>query len=128
MAPPLTCNLAPGVVVPMPTKVSVVAPFTPLMLPSTRQLLQFTCARAPTALALVRLPAPTLARAPITTLLAPVLLASPAWNPRNVLLSPVVLTCPAPVPKKALLLAAELKPALLPKKELLVPAVFVWPA
>ena len=55
MAPPLTCNLAPGAVVPIPTKVSAAAPLTPLILPRTSELFWLTCASAPMAVALVRL-------------------------------------------------------------------------
>ena len=70
-----TCNFAAGVGVPMPTFVSAVAPFWPLML-QYETIAAIHRASVPSAVAL-RLPAPTLARAPILTLLAPLPLVSP---------------------------------------------------
>src|SRR5579864_82957 len=51
-----------GAVVPIPTKVSAPAPFTPLMLPRTMVLLAVTWALAPIAVALLRAAEPTLAK------------------------------------------------------------------
>lgn len=48
------CNRANGAVSPIPTLVSAVALLTPLMLPSTKELLAVTSENAPIAVALVR--------------------------------------------------------------------------
>ena len=50
---PTTCRRVLGAVVPMPTLVSAVAPFTPLICPSTILLLCVTIACAPIAVAFV---------------------------------------------------------------------------
>ena len=51
--PPVTSNFAFGVVVPIPTSVSAVAPFAPLMPPKTSELLCETYALAPIAVVFV---------------------------------------------------------------------------
>src|SRR5260370_21158421 len=61
------CRRAIGAVVPIPTFVSAMAELTPLMLPSTSELLWLTLAFAPMAVAFVT-PAVPSARKPITVL------------------------------------------------------------
>jgi hypothetical protein len=51
---PCTSSFAAGAVVPIPTNVSAFAPFTPLMLSSTSELLCVTVAKAPMAVTLLR--------------------------------------------------------------------------
>src|SRR5580700_9140998 len=75
LALPCTSSFAAGAVVPIPTRVSAVAPFTPLILPSTMALLAVTCALAPIAVALLRAGWPE---------------SGPAFAPRAVLFDPVV--------------------------------------
>jgi hypothetical protein len=76
---------------PIPTFTLLVAPFTPLTDPSTRQLLQSTREFAPIAVALLRLPADALASAPKAVLELPLVLAESALYPIPVLLVPTVL-------------------------------------
>jgi hypothetical protein len=86
---PFTSSGLVGEVVPMPTLVLALAPFTPLMLPSTRLLLAETKAFAPMAVALVSVPVLKAALAPMAVLYPPVIeLASnvtPAIVPNAVL-------------------------------------------
>src|SRR5882672_1376828 len=153
LAVPTMCSLDCGAVVPMPTFVSAVAPFTPLILPSTSELLCVTIACEPMAVALTTM---GLVRvdAPSNVFLSPfaftvVVKSAPA--PTNVFNRPLELDCPAPDPKKELemptpredtpkLFKPALKPkkvlslpdalacpAWKPKKEFLLPDVFAWP-
>jgi hypothetical protein len=96
---PTTVSRSPGVVVPIPTLVSAVAPLTPLMLPRTRLSLWATSARYPMAVALV-IPAAPWDTAPTKLLLSSVVLLTPAKYPTKELLSPVVLLEPASCPMK----------------------------
>ena len=81
---PSTSRVEAGAVVPMPTLVSAVAPFTPLMLPSTSVLLAVTSALAPMAVVFVRVPVEGPALNPSPVLLLPVVLATRAARPSAV--------------------------------------------
>lgn len=83
MLPPVTSNFAFGAVVPIPTLVSAVAPFTPLRLPNIKELLVVAVALAPIAVAFVRLAAPTSVPSPSIVMRLPVRLAAPALFPKN---------------------------------------------
>src|SRR6266404_2907519 len=95
-----TWSVANGAMTPMPTLVLAKAPLTPLILPSTSELLASTSAREPSAVALVRTPDPKLAPPPIAVLLNPSVFTSPALNPKKVLPAPSLLLKPALRPKK----------------------------
>src|SRR5713226_5390705 len=114
----------------MPTLVSANAPLTPLMLPSTSELLCATCAFAPIAVAL-SLPDSTFVLEPSSVWWEPVGLeiSKPASPPIKVLPPPLVFPLPASLPKKELLLPSTLLvPALCPKKELQQPPTLLTPA
>ena len=89
----------------MPTLVSAVPPFRPLMLPSTKELLAETCAFAPRAVALLRFSSPGLALEPTNVLFTPEKKAvqQPALKPRAVSKLPVAVPR-ASSPKAVLLL------------------------
>src|SRR5467141_2153601 len=115
---PLTLRRCSGVVVPMPTLVSAVAPLTLLMLPRTSELLCATDAFAPMAVALMMLGTP-FALAPMKVLEFSVVLEEPAPFPKKELLDPVVLAFPVLLPKKLLPAPVVLLKAVwYPKKEL----------
>src|SRR5258708_27818181 len=108
-----------GVVVPIPTLVSADAPLTPLILPSTSELLCPTKARKPMALALAS-PSVLSANAPKKELWLPVVFEAPVDLPKKELLSPVPLL-PASKPKYELAPRVVFDaPASKPKKELLL--------
>ena len=112
----------------MPTFVSAFAPFTPLMLPSTIELLCVTKASEPMAVALDRLGEPTSAFDPMIVFWLPVVFERPAKLPRNELPF-AVLSNPALRPTKVLSLPAWFTlPAPHPRKELLPPLRVDWPA
>src|SRR5207302_3641889 len=123
-----TWSVANGAVTPMPTLVLSVALLTPLIPPSTSELLWSTRAREPIAEALVRLD-PTFVPYPIAVLRTPLGLPSPAENPKKELPPPVSFEAPALSPKKELPSPLVLlEPASLPKKEFCLPAVLMLPA
>src|SRR5437773_1714896 len=99
---PTTCSTAIGAVMPMPTFVLEVALFTPLILPSTSELLCVTCARDPMAVALLT-PADPLVESPMKVLpesFVGVALA-PAVNPKKEFPAPLLLN-PASLPTNTL--------------------------
>src|SRR5579863_4595112 len=99
-----------GAMVPIPTLTLEVAPFTPMMLPSTRELLAVTNALAPIAVALLTLPpigALAPAPAPIVVVLLRVPPKEPVPEPKKVLYEPENAICPPPtLPSWVLLLPA----------------------
>src|SRR5437773_1239529 len=118
----------PGALVPMPTLTSVVAPFRPLILPSTRLLLWVTEARFPMAVALA-IPGAPFADLPTNVFPLSAVLEMPALVPTKVFSLPDMLLKPALPPKKALELPKVFpEPALCPNKELLFAVVLAEPA
>ena len=85
----------------MPTLVSDVAPFVPLILPRTRELLWFTEALKPIAVALVMFAAP-FAEAPMKLLLLSTVFDAPLFAPIKVLLPPLLFERPESLPKNEL--------------------------
>src|SRR5581483_5901598 len=139
----ITFSLVSGLVVPIPTKVSVVFPLESVREPNTTELLLVTFALEPRAVALLMPELPLVLKprkvlelsvvfevpelAPRKIFCKPAVLFWPAPNPTKTFCTPEVLSWPAAAPINVLSLPLFVAPAAVPTATLPFPVVLLFP-